>query len=57
MPAGMKSRNSLYQTDLASFKMGAEYDQTDAKGFIRLFALPVKVAGAASRSAQKAPKP
>ena len=56
-PAGMKSRNSLYQTDLASFKMGAEYDQTDAKGFIRLFALPVKVAGAASRSAQKAPKP
>ena len=43
-PAGIKSPNSLYQTDLASFKMGAEYDQTDATGFIRLFGLPTKVA-------------
>lgn len=42
--AGIKSPNSLYQTDLASFKMGAEYDQTDATGFIRLFGLPAKVA-------------
>jgi argininosuccinate synthase len=47
--AGMKSPNSLYQTDLASFKMGAEYDPTDATGFIRLFGLPVKVAAAANR--------
>ncbi len=51
--AGMKSANSLYQMDLASFKMGEEYDQTDAKGFIRLFALPVKVAGAVNRRAPK----
>ncbi len=43
-PAGIKSPNSLYKTDLASFKMGAEYDPTDATGFIRLFGLPVKVA-------------
>ncbi|MHC4324392.1 MAG: argininosuccinate synthase [Planctomycetota bacterium] len=43
-PAGIKSPNSLYQTDLASFKMGAEYDPTDANGFIRLFGLPAKVA-------------
>jgi len=43
-PAGIKSRNSLYQTDLASFKMGAEYDPTDATGFIRLFGLPARVA-------------
>ena len=43
-PAGIKSPNSLYQTDLASFKMGTEYDQTDATGFIRLFGLPAKVA-------------
>jgi len=42
--AGIKSRNSLYQPDLASFKMGAEYDSTDATGFIRLFGLPGKVA-------------
>jgi argininosuccinate synthase len=48
-PAGVKSPNSLYQTDLASFKMGAEYDPTDATGFIRLFGLPVKVAAAVNR--------
>ena len=51
--AGMKSPNSLYQMDLASFKMGEEYDQTDANGFIRLFALPVKVAGVVNRRAPK----
>ncbi len=51
--AGMKSPNSLYQMDLASFKMGEEYDQMDAKGFIRLFALPVKVAGVVNRKASK----
>ncbi len=51
--AGMKSPNSLYQVDLASFKMGAEYDQMDAKGFIRLFALPVKVAGVVNRKSVK----
>ncbi|MHC4105766.1 MAG: argininosuccinate synthase [Planctomycetota bacterium] len=43
-PAGIKSPYSLYNTDLASFKMGAEYDPTDANGFIRLFGLPDKVA-------------
>jgi len=43
-PAGIKSPNTLYRTDLASFTMGAEYDPTDATGFIRLFGLPLKVA-------------
>lgn len=43
--AGMKSPYSLYQNDLASFVMGAEYDPTDATGFIRLFGLQAKVAG------------
>ncbi len=52
-PAGVKSPKSLYKTDLASFKMGAEYDQTDAKGFIRLFGLPMKVAGAVERKKRK----
>ena len=47
--AGMKSPKSLYQTDLASFKMGAEYDPTDATGFIRLFGLPMKVAASVRR--------
>ncbi len=52
-PAGMTSPHSLYQTKLASFHMGSEYDPTDAKGFIRLFALPVKVVGAVSREVKK----
>ncbi|MFZ2146005.1 MAG: argininosuccinate synthase [Sedimentisphaerales bacterium] len=52
-PAGIKSPNSLYKTDLASFKMGAEYDPTDATGFIRLFGLPMKVAAAVNRKRQK----
>jgi len=42
--AGATSPNSLYQTNLASFKMGAEYNPTDATGFIRLFGLPARVA-------------
>jgi len=48
-PAGIKSPNSLYKTDLASFKMGAEYDPTDAIGFIRLFGLPAKVAAVVNK--------
>ncbi|MBA7711028.1 Argininosuccinate synthase [subsurface metagenome] len=52
-PAGVKSPNSLYRTDLASFKMGAEYDPTDATGFIRLFGLPMKVAGAIKKGKKK----
>ena len=47
--AGIKSPNSLYQTDLASFTMGSEYDQTDATGFIRLFGLPMKVAAVVNK--------
>ena len=43
--AGVKSPKSQYRPDLASFKMGAEYDPTDATGFIRLFGLQMKVAG------------
>lgn len=52
-PAGIKSPNSLYRTDLASFKMGAEYQPTDATGFIRLFGLPMRVAGAVKRNKKK----
>jgi argininosuccinate synthase len=52
-PAGVKSPNSLYRMDLASFKMGAEYQPTDAAGFIRLFGLPLKVAGAIKRDKKK----
>jgi argininosuccinate synthase len=52
-PAGIKSPKSLYRTDLASFKMGAEYDPTDAIGFIRLFGLPMKVAAAIKKQKEK----
>jgi argininosuccinate synthase len=51
--ASVKSPYSLYSTDLASFKMGAEYDPTDATGFIRLFGLPAKVAGIIDRKIRK----
>ncbi|MBN1125260.1 MAG: argininosuccinate synthase [Sedimentisphaerales bacterium] len=51
--AGMKSSKSLYRPDLASFKMGAEYDPMDAKGFIRLFGLPMKVAGIVDRQVKR----
>jgi len=53
-PAGIKSPNSLYRTDLASFKMGAEYDPTDATGFIRLFGLPAKVAAMIKKETKSA---
>jgi argininosuccinate synthase len=52
-PAGVKSPNSLYRVDLASFKMGAEYQPTDATGFIRLFGLPMKIAGKIKRNKKK----
>jgi argininosuccinate synthase len=52
-PAGTKSKKSLYRTDLASFKMGTEYDPTDATGFIRLFGLPMKVASVVQKPKRK----
>jgi len=55
-PAGVKSPNSLYRMDLASFKMGAEYNPTDAIGFIRLFGLPMKVAAAVKQKGRESTK-
>jgi argininosuccinate synthase len=42
-PVSRKSPNSLYSLDIASFTMGAGYDQKDALGFINLTGLPIKV--------------
>jgi argininosuccinate synthase len=42
-PVSRKSPNSLYSLNIASFTMGAEYDQKDAFGFINLIGLPIKV--------------
>ena len=50
---GITSPKSLYQTKLASFTMGEEYNSTDATGFIRLFGLPMKVAAQVNRAKKK----
>jgi argininosuccinate synthase len=42
-PVSRKSPNSLYSLNIASFTMGADYDQKDALGFINLIGLPIKV--------------
>ncbi|MDR1256201.1 MAG: argininosuccinate synthase [Spirochaetaceae bacterium] len=42
-PAGVTSPYSLYNENLASFTTGELYDHADAKGFIRLYGLPVLV--------------
>jgi argininosuccinate synthase len=42
-PVSRKSPYSLYSLNIASFTMGAEYDQKDARGFINLIGLPIKV--------------
>jgi len=42
-PLSRKSPNSLYSLDIASFTMGASYDQKDALGFINLIGLPIQV--------------
>ncbi len=54
--AGVKSPKSLYQGNLASFTMGTEYNSKDATGFIRLFGLPMKVAGIVNRQGESKKK-
>ena len=45
-PVSRRSPNSLYAVEIASFTMGAGYDQKDAEGFINLIGLPVRVRAA-----------
>jgi argininosuccinate synthase len=52
-PVSRKSPNSLYSLDIASFTMGAEYDQRDARGFINLIGLPIQVRASLQKSARK----
>jgi argininosuccinate synthase len=49
VPAGAKAEKSLYLEDLASFTDTDFYDQKDATGFIKIFGLPMKVAGLVGR--------
>jgi argininosuccinate synthase len=51
-----KSPYSLYSLDIASFTMGAEYDQKDARGFINLIGLPIQVRAAVEKAAKKSAK-
>ncbi len=53
---GVKSPHSLFSEKLASFEMGAEFQPEDSNGFIRLFALPVKVASMVRGTGKKAVK-
>jgi argininosuccinate synthase len=55
-PVSRKSPYSLYSLDIASFTMGAEYDQKDARGFINLIGLPIQVRAAVERAAKKSAK-
>lgn len=47
--AGRTSPHTLYRPDLASFTMGASYDQRDAAGFINIFGLPLQVQALAQK--------
>ena len=52
-PAARKSPNSLYSLNIASFTMGAEYDQRDARGFINLIGLPIQVRASLKEASKK----
>jgi argininosuccinate synthase len=58
-PVSRKSPYSLYSLDIASFTMGASYDQKDARGFINLIGLPIQVRASlpANKPVKKAGKP
>jgi argininosuccinate synthase len=51
-PVSRKSPYSLYSLDIASFTMGASYDQKDALGFINLVGLPIKIRALAEQAAK-----
>ena len=51
--ASRRSPYSLYSQDIASFTMGADYDQKDAQGFINLIGLPIKVRTAVTGGLKK----
>jgi argininosuccinate synthase len=46
-----RSPYSLYDTSIAGFTMGSDYDQRDAAGFINLVGLPIRLLAAKRREA------
>jgi argininosuccinate synthase len=55
-PVSRKSPHSLYSMNMASFTMGAGYDQKDARGFINLIGLPIQVRASVQKAAKKSRK-
>jgi len=55
-PVSRKSPNSLYSLNIASFTMGADYDQKDALGFINCIGLPIKVRASLKAAASQSAK-
>ncbi|MEQ1948071.1 MAG: argininosuccinate synthase [Bryobacteraceae bacterium] len=55
-PVKRVSPYSLYSLNIASFTMGAEYDQRDARGFINLIGLPIQVQASVHGTAKKTAK-
>ena len=51
--SGRTSPQTLYHPDLASFTMGASYDQRDAAGFINILGLPLQVEALTKRGLGK----
>ena len=54
--AGSRSPYSLYNTSIASFTTGELYNHADAKGFIRLYGLPVLVRSLMEQGFVKGPQ-
>jgi len=54
---GRKSPHSLYREDFATFGADDVYDQSDAKGFINLFGLPLTVQALIQQQATSATEP
>jgi len=52
-PVSRHSPYSLYSLNIASFTMGAEYDQRDARGFINLIGLPIQVRASLQKAHKK----
>jgi argininosuccinate synthase len=48
--AGVESKYSLYNENIASFTTGDLYDHHDANGFIKLFGLPITVRALSAQS-------
>lgn len=46
---GRRSETALYDFDLATYDTGDTYDQSAARGFIDVFAMPARIAGQRDR--------